>query len=216
MDEEAQDDYFDDADFDNLPPNTLQELEQKAFSSTQRNVTAPLQPPNLETNDCGNASPSSDYGLDDEDVVDLDAQDNSLAARFPRSAPPQPLDPATEREQWRRQRYADPSKIGTVPQAQPLQTNGKLSTHRHGLAQATASHRKVANNVVDVDAAAVDAKEDVKALQARIVEVCDQHASRNISQLMLTICSSSKSKLLCASSTRRPVPRPFQRPARSP
>ena len=216
MDEEAPDDYFDDADFDNLPPNTLQELEQKAFSSTQRNVIEPVQQANLDTLSHGNASPSSDYGLDDEDVIDLDAQGNSLAPRFPRPAPPQPLDPATQREQWRRQRYADPSKVGAVPQLQPLHTNGNLSTHRHVVAQPTSSHQKVASDVVDVDAHGIGDEGDFNALQARIAEVCDQNALRNISELMLPPCSSSKSKLLSASLTRKPGPQPCQRPARLP
>ena len=103
------DDDFGDDDLDAIPDNTLQELESKAFSSTQRpksNPVSALQQPRIQTygapglsrkHNAGKSAwrppqprqqphqrgqnvppasapdpPSSDYGFDDEDVIDLD------------------------------------------------------------------------------------------------------------------------------------------------
>lgn len=106
------DDFFDDDDgLDDLPPNTLQELENRARLSTQH--AQPLA-------DAQKAA-SSDYGFgDDEEVIDLDARPhaNVLTARQPsQHASAHPLsqrrvplpttasDEVTQRERWRAQRY---------------------------------------------------------------------------------------------------------------
>lgn len=87
--------YFSDDGLDGLPQSTLNELEQRAVSSTQQQIAARRvkqyhqaarpyklsvpsngwqQPVQARTTSLPPAQepPSSDYGLDDEDVVDLD------------------------------------------------------------------------------------------------------------------------------------------------
>jgi hypothetical protein len=72
MDEDDFD--FSDSDLDDLPANTLLDLEENAIRATQ-------QPPH--------PAPESDYGLDDGDeVVNLD-DDNAGQAHAYRVAPPQ-------------------------------------------------------------------------------------------------------------------------------
>lgn len=87
--------YFSDDDLDALPANALNELEQRAFHSTQQKITTDLlhdtlqhtsqsapgrgfqQHVNVQQTAGRTAdfeSPSSDYGFDDEDVIDLDNQ----------------------------------------------------------------------------------------------------------------------------------------------
>lgn len=98
MADQDDENEFSDGGLDGLPQSTLQELEDKAISSTQHHVTAqrlrqhtrvtkpyklsipsnPKQEPLLPPN-----PPSSDYGLDDdEDVVDLDESSRVLQPSY--------------------------------------------------------------------------------------------------------------------------------------
>ncbi|PNS16921.1 hypothetical protein CAC42_4885 [Sphaceloma murrayae] len=88
MDDLGDDDDLFDADLEDVPANTLQQIEQKAISSQRlgyarkRDATGPaegLRPTHgadPESHTLGEDSitlpPSSDYGFDDEDVIDLD------------------------------------------------------------------------------------------------------------------------------------------------
>ncbi|KAI9669297.1 MAG: hypothetical protein M1831_000332 [Alyxoria varia] len=123
------DDSFDDTDFDQLPPNTLQELEQRARFSTQQKApqlfpNASSLQPIAERNNVPNENgesfaedPPSDYGLDDEDVIDLDAQPPAANPSFPQR-PVRPVpDEVTHREQWRQQRYGAPPQFCRQPQS---------------------------------------------------------------------------------------------------
>ena len=141
-----EDDFGDDDSFDAIPDNTLQQLEQRAVSSTQRPrsngaLSAPKQPAKqIQTygvqglSRAGNANngswrppqpvrqrqpsaavspddappasapnpPSSDYGFDDEDVIDLDEpsmviQPTSTASALPTRPPPHPAAPSARR-----------------------------------------------------------------------------------------------------------------------
>ncbi|KAK5138586.1 hypothetical protein LTR08_000174 [Meristemomyces frigidus] len=97
----GEEDFFDDDDFGDIPDNTLQQWEEQAWSSTQRakavdipsrpataNRSAAWRPPQPQAQRqavpqarvqlpsappaSAPAPPSSDYGFDDEDVIDLD------------------------------------------------------------------------------------------------------------------------------------------------
>ncbi len=124
MDQDLQDDFDDDLDLDDLPANALNELEHKALQSTQRGATSRsiaydrlaveshqvpeyvqherkeqfIQPPGPETGYI--EPPSSDYGFDDEDVIDLDAHP-ALTGQCYTKPVHKLLDEATQREQWR-------------------------------------------------------------------------------------------------------------------
>ncbi|KAJ9619235.1 hypothetical protein H2203_008564 [Taxawa tesnikishii (nom. ined.)] len=108
--------YFSDNGFDELPVNTLQDLEQRAVLSTQQETAIGIRQPfhqqkaqktangNNAWHDRQTATvvapgsftepPSSDYGLDDEDVIDLDEPSlviqpaSGPPARAPRNAVP--------------------------------------------------------------------------------------------------------------------------------
>lgn len=109
-DQEDDENYFSDDGLDGLPQSTLQELEQRAISSTQQQIAAlrvkqrnqAVRPyklsvpsngwqqpvPSRITTPAAHEPPSSDYGLDDEDVIDLD--EPSLANQS-NAGPPQRL-----------------------------------------------------------------------------------------------------------------------------
>lgn len=73
MDEDDFD--FSDAEFDDLPPDTLHHLEANALRATQHQALA---------------APESDYGLDDGDeVVNLDNEDDATIAHAYKPAAPQ-------------------------------------------------------------------------------------------------------------------------------
>ena len=173
-------DFFDDDDgLDDLPPNTLQDLENRARLSTQH---AP------QIAGAANAkSTSSDYGLgDDEEVIDLDAhpERNVLTARQSSQRPlsnalsqappsqPRPQDEVTQREQWRLQRYGarPPNRLPAFRPPRPTLTNGRSSqapseqsTHANGEPSASQAPPSPAVNEAQ--------HLDVAALQARIAEV---------------------------------------------
>lgn len=104
---------FSDDDLDELPLNTLAELEHNAIQFTQAaNTQAPLKPAPAPASA---APPSSDYGDDfeDEDLDDAVVVDES------RSTPAlittlngNHRGPATQREPFRQQRYGNPSSSG--------------------------------------------------------------------------------------------------------
>ena len=79
MDEDDEFGFDDDA-LDALPDVALQQLERDAFLSTQAQAQA--------RKSVSNARPPSDYGLDDEEVVDLDAfpQDVQQFSQWPQQA----------------------------------------------------------------------------------------------------------------------------------
>ena len=186
-----EDDYFDDTAFDQLLPNTLQELEQRARRSTQHSATRSVNPhqvvaernspPHEDRTSFAENSPS-DYGLDDEDVVDLDAQSPATEPSFAQD-PVRPIpDEATQREQWRQQKYGAPALFRRQPQStntpfvqplknelrppalQAIQQNGYLQplqpTKNELPVQHTSSTPPLPTELMDSD-----------MLQARIVEV---------------------------------------------
>ena len=142
------DDFFDDDDgLDDLPENTLQDLEDAARRFTQHTQSIAR----------AENTTSSDYGLgDNEETVDLDANTHANVAtlrksnqhlpidKLPQRRDSQPLkepDEVSEREQWRAQRYGaasqqrlpafkaprpNPSTVRQLqaPAAQKLQANG--------------------------------------------------------------------------------------------
>src|ERR1700722_5322103 len=102
------DDFFSDSDFDDLPHNALDELENNAILHTQHQTQA---------TQIINAPPSSDYGdgLDDEDLDDAIVFDEAqgvperLLAMQPASA-----GLATQREQFRKGRYGGPVRVSPL------------------------------------------------------------------------------------------------------
>jgi hypothetical protein len=102
------DDFFSDSDFDDLPRNALDELENNAILHTQHQTQA---------TQLINVPPSSDYGdgLDDEDLDDAVVFDEAqgvpdrLLALQPAST-----GPATQREQFRKGRYGGPGSVSPL------------------------------------------------------------------------------------------------------
>jgi hypothetical protein len=102
------DDFFSDSDFDDLPHNALDELENNAILHTQHQTQA---------TQIINVQPSSDYGdgLDDEDLDDAVVFDEAqgvpdlLLALQPASA-----GPATQQEQFRKGRYGGLGSISPL------------------------------------------------------------------------------------------------------
>lgn len=93
---------FSDGDLDALPHSTIYQLESNALSSTQSHVAAlrsknynkvtrpyKLSVPQRPTSQPIPNPPSSDYGFDDEDVIDLDEPSMLIQ---PASVNPDPLD----------------------------------------------------------------------------------------------------------------------------
>lgn len=78
--DDVDDEFGDDDAFDQLPPNTLYQLEEQAFLSTQRPRSAGVQP-RLQAKQQHAQPPSSEYGsadYDEEDVIDLNAEPITL------------------------------------------------------------------------------------------------------------------------------------------
>lgn len=189
MDEVASDDFFDDTDLDGLPPNTYQELEQRARSSTQpAHAIAPggsnvhiEGPGRLQRADFPPADdddpPSSDYGLDDEDVIDLDKpeEEQTVTTRAPHVAS-RAQDEVTGREHWRQQRYA-PSAVQRPfrpPMMQQIPT-AALSTPSASVAYVNGLQvPDTAEPLLPKGGKATD----IGALQARIAEVSAQLSLR--------------------------------------
>lgn len=182
MDHEGSDDAYDDADFEGLPPNTYQELEYRARQSTQQgepiarldrlnNNTVPHNVQDDESADLDDRGPpSSDYGLDDEDVIDLDKpeEQQTVTARHTQYAP-RIRDEVTEREHWRQQRYG----AGTVPLALRSPVASRPPAPSQGQTNAlTGKASGIANkNGQRLPPAPSDLSSDVGALQARVAEV---------------------------------------------
>ena len=102
------DDFFSDSDFDDLPRNALDELENNALLHTQHQTQA---------TQIINVPPSSNYGdgLDDEDLDDAVVFDEAqgvpdrLLALQPTGA-----GPLTQREQFRKGRYGEPGSVSPL------------------------------------------------------------------------------------------------------
>ena len=165
MEQDLPEDFFtDDLDLDDLPPNTLVELEQSAFQSTQalrshnRNVAIP-------------ESPSSDYGLEDEDVIDLDAEQPHVEIRQ-HGIPTRPADEVTQREQWRQQRYSGQSAYLHQQQESNYIPDPEKTQPQHQPVIASAIYQlgsqPISQNVNTLDAG---------ALQLRIAEVSKQSST---------------------------------------
>lgn len=101
-------------DLDSLPANTLRDIEAQAFLSTQ--LKASTQRPA--------ADHDSDYGFDDEDVINLD----DVNPRVPVAPPPAPTYQAqNEREpfyQHRLNRHAGISHATPAPAQTPRESGG--------------------------------------------------------------------------------------------
>lgn len=193
MEDDIQDDfdYLDDADLDDLPAKTLQELEQRALSSTQQ-MAGPRQVNTSRNHGLGvlqasnsNGVPpksnqsfgdpsSSDYGFEDEDVIDLDAPQPAIEAHSAKPNVPLQVDPASAREQWRHQRYAIPSKLNPAVQSRPLESDGTLPTtsNKQLNGRPSVSHQqRSAKDYMEVNGDTSVPAQDIIALQARISEV---------------------------------------------
>ena len=194
MDQDLQNDFDDDLDLDDLPANALNELEHRALQSTQRGATSRsiaygrlaveshqvheyvqhgrkeqyIQPPGLETGYI--EPPSSDYGFDDEDVIDLDAHPAFTEQCYAKPVH-KLLDEATQREQWRQQRYGAPPLQGQrdVQQFQLAAENSyALEPYtRDQLEQDVANEELLGKK----EAISEAPQFDVTLLQARIKEV---------------------------------------------
>ena len=162
------DNYFnDDDDLDDLPSNTLQEIESKAFEATQKPLAAAEQPP------------SSDYGLeDDEEVIDLDAHPRAAVLTARPVYTNQTVDEVTQREQWRQQRYGVAAQH-RLPAFRPPRPTSSAS-HAEQLAASQTEplqeirplHSQDPQIIRPQEARSDDpAAPDVAALQAKIEEV---------------------------------------------
>lgn len=118
-------DFSDDA-LDQLPANTLQQLEQDALLSTQlpqKKASLPLESrnglstqalvPPVRGQHLAPSPPSSDYGFDDEDVIDLDEQSVPLIQQRVAPAAQQPVPPPRGR-----QHLAQPQPVIHAPHGQ--------------------------------------------------------------------------------------------------
>lgn len=195
MDKDVQDDFDDDFNLDELPDDALNELEYRALRSTQQKPTLTsvaydqlavnghqvqeyveherekqfAHQPGPETDYV--EPPSSDYGFDDEDVIDLDAHPAFAEQCFTKPAR-NLFDEVIQREQWRQQRYVTPARQGQreVQQFQPAaaKSHAVEPYTRDQLEKDVAeeeSHRKQ-ESIPEAP------QFDVALLQARIKEVC--------------------------------------------
>ncbi|KAL9050819.1 MAG: hypothetical protein Q9162_006406 [Coniocarpon cinnabarinum] len=185
------DEYFDDdGGLDDLPSNTLQEIEARASKALQDPAAvADLQPP-----------PSSDYGLqDDEEVIDLDApprskvvtawqNPQSLAAKgnetFQSSQHARPQDEVTQRENWRVQRYGAAAQRRLPTFRPPRPTSSTGNTVLSQLSQQVQSQQQVAQPLrqtqTEAGAQAVNGAAttlDAAALQKRVAELERAHSA---------------------------------------
>jgi len=183
MDTDFQDDFFSDADLDDLPANTLIELEQRAFASTQRpvqligNHSESLELPQgfsaLGLNNLPQEGEQQlaefDYGFDDDTIINLDEP-----AEQQHVAPPQinreTSDEVVERDLWRRNRYGTAARATPQPSRGP-QVHAKFRPPT--LVASQSAHRQPTNGFVPPQhtEAYTLPLSDVTALQARILEV---------------------------------------------
>jgi len=160
MDLDLHDDAFSDPDLDDVPINMLNELEKQAIQASQR-------PPIIHAQQRHQA-PSSDYGLDEEEeeVINLDDPQNRNHG-FGTLVESHLHDEASEREQWRRNRYSGtasrPSfQHGRVEQSGARHLGGTAAHHRHDeAARQNGFDIEEPNGVLG----------DFGALQARVEEV---------------------------------------------
>lgn len=189
-----EEDFFDDDDgFDDLPSNTLQELESRAFQATQQ--------PAAITNQ--QEPPSSDYGLEeDEEVIDLNAkpqQSNVAAAHsnaqiasrqyhpLPRpSQTSRPPDEVTQREQWRQNRYGSAAQHRLPAFRPPRPTSSSSNAVPIRGSQQPQSQRPATPEILHVPPAASQSirdgditTNDMAALQQRIAEVRGSRLNRS-------------------------------------
>lgn len=162
MDDDLHDDFFeDDVDLDDLPANALDELEERAFLSTQARA---LVPPDV-TN-------SSDYGLEDEDVINLDAQQHRNHANHGADL----ADKVTQREQWRLQRYGQVNQTEQHRFAQNNELDQQQDAWNNAPGTAVSAQRPRTQHAQTNDPQGNSRRPpdhgiDVTALQARILEL---------------------------------------------
>ena len=200
---------FDDDDFDAIPDNTLQQLEQQAFTSTQRqkthafsgpseariqtfgatglrrygNATAnknvwrpprPRKPTRSQIENAPPASapepPSSDYGFDDEDIIDLD--ESSKAVQPTSGLPTRSRTETPAQSRPYNQRHGSKAPIGPETEAAFAAADAELGAQQPGpWIQAPHLQPKAEDGI------------DVSALQARIAELeADQARLRQSEQ----------------------------------
>jgi len=163
MDEDYQDDSFaDDIDLDDLPADALEELEEKAvFISTQaRNHVASHGYAAHET--------SSDYGLEDEDVIDLGAPVSFAHTNYVKLTG-RPGDDVSGSEKWRQQGYGRDSH--DLMQRDTLRHESKDDLGQAVGAFAPMSVNKAQPEYIEPMDGVQEQQIDVSALQARIHEV---------------------------------------------
>lgn len=166
MDQDLPDDFFiDDLDLDDLPVDTLVELEQAALRSTQaNNRIAKYDPINVQ-------SPSSDFDLEEEDVVNLDAQQSYASIRQP-PPPSKPIDEVAQREQWRKRRYGAPGQNEQDNRPSQPAINGGVRKPAVSISELPALSQPAA---VTGSTQLLDGNLDVSDLQRRIAEVSPHH-----------------------------------------
>lgn len=197
MDTDLQDDFFSDADLDDLPANTLNELEQRAIASTQRlahgvndDITTERRPANcygdatehyqepkpqnlaLGVNQLEAPSPAYDYDFEDDTVIDLDG--------------PYAIDTVQNNivnlqyQQQQQQQHRRLNGYGSAAKAvaRELREHQSRTKFRPPLSAASHSTHQLHDGRTDTNAIhpaqpALDSTLDVVALQARIQEVCE-------------------------------------------
>ena len=201
------DDEFGDDDLDTIPDNTLQQLEQTAFTSTQRrksnvftapqnrriqtfgttglsrtgnankNVWRPPQPRKSTHSQVENAPPasapeppSSDYGFDDEDIIDLD--EPSTVVQTNSNLPTRSRTETIAHTKARNARYVSKAALDPETEAAFAAADAELGALQPGQwAQAPHLQPKVEDGV------------DVSPLQARIAELeAEQTRLRQLEQ----------------------------------
>jgi len=213
----GDDDFFSDDDLDNIPDNTLSELEKNAYSSTQRPKAAAVQtavsqqprkpfhgaislnragsrnknpqwkPPQILSRPApvvqpkytaprasASAPPSSDYGFDDEDVINLDEPSAILApSAVSQGSNGIPLRPsAAAASLYGRKAVPDPDTEAAYAAA-----DAELGVHSHVQWTHAAHLQPIRQD--DVDVASLQARiEELQAEQARL-RLSEQEA-RNI------------------------------------
>jgi hypothetical protein len=108
-------DFFSDDDFDTLPQNALDELEQNAILYTQHQTQATLIIGNPQSSDYGD-------GLGDDDLDDAVVIDE--AQNLPEGLHPlqsRAEGPSTQREQFRQIHYARQNSVNSLPTRLPVQ-----------------------------------------------------------------------------------------------
>ena len=197
----AGDEEYSDDDLDALPPDAYEELQEKAYHFTQqaaRPVSAAgslVRSGNIETVSSSTYAQlararehlSSEYGDLDEEILDLDLEDAVVETVEEPTRRPTAFahfGESTQREQWRKQRYADGQQIRPSVQHQafpqvPAAFNGAA---RHGSGEFDDDGQQGDSEMLLEDpnaeqggtSAFAQRANSVDALEAQVAKVCAQ------------------------------------------